>query len=79
VHQGIAEFEAKLAKQGKTCEVNEEFASKAITDTLTGSAFGTKIQKPFDASMTTKKGNFTLTSTGLKCRTKKTLTSDATK
>lgn len=35
--------------------------------------------KPFDATMTTKKGNFTLTSTGLKSRQKKTLTEETTK
>lgn len=35
--------------------------------------------RPFDANHTTKKGNYTLTSTGLKSRTKKTITEDAQK
>lgn len=32
--------------------------------------------KTFDAKVSTKKGNFTLTSTGLKQRTKKTVTDE---
>lgn len=35
--------------------------------------------KTFDAKASTKKGNFTLTSTGLKHRTKKTVTDDQRK
>jgi hypothetical protein len=34
------------------------------------------LAKTFDAKVTTKKGNFTLTSTGLKHRTKKTVTDE---
>jgi hypothetical protein len=85
VHGGIDAFEKNLKAQGISTKVSKEQAEKAVMETLEGKVWqptqtGASPQRQmdftrtFDAKAGTKKGNFTLTSTGLKHRTKKTVT-----
>lgn len=75
-----------LAK-GISTYVKVEDADKAINETLSGNPWKSAsiglgqggqmtLTKTFDHKVLTKKGNFTLTSTGLKHRTKKTVTDE---
>ncbi len=80
VYDGIDRFEKALQAKGISTKVDKRVAADAINATLTeGAAWAPKATgagRAFDASATTKKGNFTLTSTGLKSRAKKTLCED---
>lgn len=75
-----------MKAKGMNPKVDKMTADKAITDTLNGIPWQEKqmsanatLSKTFDQKMKTVKGNFTLTSTGLKARTKKTATDDSRK
>lgn len=59
--------------QGNTWKGN------ATVTSAVGTAAEMTIAKTFDPKASTKKGNFTLTSTGLKHRTKKTVTDESRK
>jgi hypothetical protein len=81
VFDGIDKFEKSLQRKGISTKVDKVAAADAINLTLSqghltmqsGTIAATKL---FDATATTRKGNFTLTSTGLKSRAKKILGED---
>lgn len=82
MQDGIAAFERNLRARGISTKVTKEGADRAINETLSGKPWRSATVAPtdltfkrtFQANEGTKKGNFTLTSTGLKHRTKKTVT-----
>lgn len=92
VTDGIEAFEQSLKQQGIEPRVKKDFADKALADSFaqTKSAVGPlhssvsrgsmarSLKSTVGATQTTRAGAFTLESTGLKQRTKKTLT-DATR
>lgn len=81
VYDGIAAFEKNLKDKGISTAVTKEIADKAINQTLSGKPWQSQsiaptdqtLKRTFTAGHETKKGNFTLSSTGLKHRTKKTM------
>lgn len=86
VEDGIKSFERNLKAQGINVKVSKEQADKAVQETLLGKTWQPSasiksekhdLTKTFDQTKVgTKRGNFTLTSTGLKQRTKKTVTDE---
>ena len=86
VQDGIANFEETLKSQGINPRVQKDIADKAVTDSFSRTAGNAAPKSPLrsvtrgsHAATTTAKGAFTLTSTGLKQRTKKTLTDSSRK
>lgn len=74
-----------MKAQGINTKVSKDQADKAVQETLQGKTWQPQASiksekldftKTFDSKVGTKKGNFTLTSTGLKQRTKKTVTDE---
>lgn len=85
---GIENFERNLKAQGINTDVSQEDAHKVVEQTLRGNTWhgnatvtsnaGTAAEqtfaKTFDQKASTQKGNYTLTSTGLRHRSKKVVT-----
>lgn len=86
VQDGIANFEETLKSQGINPRVQKDIADKAVTDSFSRTAGQIQPKSPMraptrasQAATATAGGAFTLTSTGLKQRTKKTQTEESRK
>jgi hypothetical protein len=83
VTDGIDRFEKTLQAQGISTKVDKQAAADAVAATLAEGAVWKPhtlaVTKTFDAAASTRKGNFTLSSTGLKSRAKKTMGEDQQK